>query len=63
MAKRSFAISFQNNTPVDLAPVNLDLVSPVKVDSPLPFPWTQRGEIYTPAWWFITPPSRTSLQI
>ena len=21
-------------------------VSPVKVDSPLPFPWTQRGEIY-----------------
>ena len=22
-------------------------VSPVKVDSPLPFPWTQRGEIYT----------------
>ena len=23
-------------------------VSPVKVDSPLPFPWTQRGEIYTP---------------
>jgi hypothetical protein len=24
-------------------------VSPVKVDSPLPFPWTQRGEIYTTA--------------
>lgn len=23
-------------------------VSPVKVDSPLPFPWTQRGEIYIP---------------
>ena len=23
-------------------------VSPVKVDSPLPFPWTQRGEIYNP---------------
>lgn len=22
-------------------------VSPVKVDSPLPFPWTQRGEIYS----------------
>lgn len=22
-------------------------VSPVKVDSPIPFPWTQRGEIYT----------------
>lgn len=22
-------------------------VSPMKVDSPLPFPWTQRGEIYT----------------
>ena len=22
-------------------------VSPVKVDSHLPFPWTQRGEIYT----------------
>lgn len=21
-------------------------VSPVNVDSPLPFPWTQRGEIY-----------------
>ena len=26
-------------------------VSPVKVDSPLPFPWTQRGEIYN---WFHT---------
>lgn len=24
-------------------------VSPVKVDSPLPFPWTQRGEIYNQA--------------
>ena len=24
-------------------------VSPVKVDSPLPFPWTQRGEIYIAA--------------
>ena len=22
-------------------------VSPVKVDSPLPLPWTQRGEIYS----------------
>lgn len=46
-AKRSFAISFQI-TLLWTRAREPGPVSPVKVDSPLPFPWTQRGEIYTP---------------
>lgn len=30
-------------------------VSPVKVDSPLPFPWTQRGEIYNKVYFILVP--------
>ena len=41
----SFAISFQI-TLLWTRAREPGPVSPVKVDSPLPFPWTQRGEIY-----------------
>ena len=45
----SFAISFQI-TLLWTRAREPGPVSPVKVDSPLPFPWTQRGEIYN-GWW------------